>query len=103
MSTFLQSFSGQLGGKLGGKGGEYEGILCRCETGMNACIGAGMLDEAHAVLQEMRAAGMRPDVRAFNVLLKGDARVGRVANLSALLEEMRHAQASPPSCHVRTM
>ena len=50
---------------------------------MNACVGLGYVEEAERVLGAMLGSGMRPDVRAYNVLLKGHARAGNAAGLQA--------------------
>jgi pentatricopeptide repeat protein len=62
---------------------------------MNACVGLGYVDEARAILREMQAGGMRPDVRCYNTLLAGHARAGGLEPLQALLADMRAALVAP--------
>lgn len=74
-------------------------------AGINACVGVGGLAEARALLSAMRAQGMPPDLRAYNMLLKGASRGGDLAALddllAALRSEVRHSGSrvkSPREC-----
>ena len=62
-------------------------------AGMQACAAAGQLEEARSLLQAMKAAGFDPDVRAFNILLKGCSLEGSSAmqQVPAILEAMEAA------------
>ena len=61
-------------------------------AGMNACVGAGRISEATSILETMKVSGLRPDVRAYNTLLKGLAAGKDMEAMEALLEEMREGQ-----------
>lgn len=58
-------------------------------AGINACVGVGQLGEARALLPTMRGAGMPPDLRAYNMLLKGASRGGDLPALDELLASLR--------------
>ena len=66
-------------------------------AGMQACAAAGQLEEARSLLQAMKAAGFDPDVRAFNILLKGCSLEGSSAmqHVPAILDAMQAAGARP--------
>ena len=49
-------------------------ILSPFGAGMTACIGVGRLDEAEGLIEVMRDAGLRPDIRAYNIILTGYSR-----------------------------
>lgn len=64
-------------------------------TGLNACVTVGRLDEARALLSDMQAAGLEPDVRAYNILLKGAGNAGQLPLLEELLRQMNTAGVAP--------
>ena len=63
-------------------------------AGMNACVGTGRIGEATSILETMNASGLRPDVRAYNTLLKGLAASKDLEAMEALLGDMREGQIS---------
>ena len=63
-------------------------------AGMNACVGMGRIEEASSILEGMQRSGLRPDVRAYNVLLKGLAGAKDMEAMQWLLEGMRSSQVS---------
>ena len=70
---------------------------------MMACTGVGRMEEARGLLEDMRQAGFRPDVRAYNILLKGHARDRGVASLQELFEDIKRAGLSPSGATYNTM
>lgn len=70
---------------------------------MNACIGLGYVSEAAELLRDMQQSGLRPDVRAYNVLLKGYANQRNVDAMQALMEDMRRLQITPSVVTVNTL
>lgn len=64
-------------------------------AGINACVGMGYVEEAEEVLRTMQASGMRPDVRAYNMLLKGYANARDLDSLQRIRDEMAAAQIQP--------
>ena len=62
---------------------------------MNACVGIGRISEATSILETMNASGLRPDVRAYNTLLKGLAASKDLEAMETLLDDMREGQMSP--------
>lgn len=72
-------------------------------AGMNACIGLGYVSEAAELLRDMQQSGLRPDVRAYNVLLKGYANQRNVDAMQALMEDMRRLQITPSVVTVNTL
>ena len=70
---------------------------------MMACTGVGRMEEARGLLEEMRRAGFRPDVRAYNILLKGHARERGMASLQELFEEIKRAGLSPSGATYNTL
>lgn len=75
-------------------------FLC---AGMNACIGVGQLQQARQLLSDMAAQGLRPDVKAFNILLKGHSKVGDVQAIDSLLREMQQAGVEPSPATIGTV
>ncbi len=69
-------------------------------TGMQACAAAGQFKEARSLLEAMKAAGFDPDVRAFNILLKGCSLEGSsgLDHVSAILEAMEAAGVQRGIC-----
>ena len=63
-------------------------------AGMNACVGMGRIEEASSILKGMQRSGLKPDVRAYNVLLKGLAGAKDMEAMQWLLEDMRDSQVS---------
>ena len=61
---------------------------------MNACVGAGRISEATSILETMEASGLRPDVRAYNTLLKGLTGIKDLEAMERLLNNMRKRQIS---------
>ena len=62
---------------------------------MNACVGIGRISEASSILETMNASGLRPDVRAYNTLLKGLAASKDLEAMETLLDDMRGGQIKP--------
>ena len=69
------------------RAGEYDTTWVTC-AGINACVTVGRLQEAQQTMDEMRAHSS-PDVRAFNILIKGYSRAGDVAALQRTLQSIR--------------
>ena len=61
------------------------GVAC---AGINACVTVGRLEEAQRTMDAMRAQSS-PDLRAFNILIKGYSRAGDVAALQRTLQSIR--------------
>lgn len=57
-------------------------------AGINACVTVGRLEEAQQTMDAMRAHSS-PDLRAFNILIKGYSRAGDVAALQRTLQSIR--------------
>ena len=72
-------------------------------AGMNACISVGQLDEARQLLQDMKQQKIVPDVRVFNILLKGYSRRGGVSAISGILQEMTDAGLKPSAVTYNTV
>jgi hypothetical protein len=53
------------------------------------------MDEATELLRSSRSAGFRPDVRAYNMLLKGHASARDLASMQAVVQEMAELQINP--------
>ena len=70
---------------------------------MNACISVGQLDEARQLLQDMKQQKIVPDVRVFNILLKGYSRRGGVSAISGILQEMTDAGLKPSAVTYNTV
>ncbi len=64
-------------------------------AGMNASVGLGYVDEAAKLLRTMQSSGMRADVRAYNILLKGYASARELGAMQATLAEMERFQVAP--------
>ncbi|CAL8460726.1 g257 [Coccomyxa elongata] len=64
-------------------------------AGMNASVGLGYVDEAAKLLRTMQSSGMRADVRAYNILLKGYASARELGAMQATLAEMERLQVAP--------
>lgn len=62
---------------------------------MNACIGLGYVDEAAGLLRTMQGSGMRADVRAYNILLKGQANAHSLSAMQATMADMERLQVAP--------
>ena len=63
-------------------------------AGLNACVSAGRISEANSILETMEASGLRPDVRAYNTLLKGLTGSKDLEAMERLLNDMRKRQIS---------
>ena len=61
---------------------------------MNACVGVGRIEEATSILETMIDSGLRPDVRSYNILLKGLAGSKDLEGMQRLLDDMRARQVS---------
>jgi pentatricopeptide repeat protein len=61
-------------------------------AGMNACVGVGRIEEATSILETMIDSGLRPDVRSYNILLKGLAGSKDLEGMQRLLDDMRARQ-----------
>jgi pentatricopeptide repeat protein len=58
----------------------------------DACLAAGQVDRATALLQEMTAArGLHPDLVVYTSLAREEGRLGRVGRVTALVGEMEEA------------
>ena len=68
-------------------------------AGINACVGVRELVEARGLLATMRGLGMPPDLRAYNMLLKGASRGGYLPALDDLMESLRSEVLPSVSCH----
>jgi pentatricopeptide repeat protein len=64
-------------------------------AGMNACVGLGYVDEAAELLRTMQKSGMRADVRAYNILLKGQANARSLSSMQATMSDMERMQVAP--------
>ena len=64
-------------------------------AGMNACVGLGYVDEAAELLRTMQKSGMRADVRAYNILLKGQANARSLSSMQATMADMERLQVAP--------
>lgn len=58
-------------------------------AGINACVSVRELVEARGLLATMRGLGMPPDLRAYNMLMKGAARGGYLPALDDLMDALR--------------
>ena len=75
-----------------------------CCAGMLACVGVGQLAQACSLLRDMQAAGFRPDIRAYNILLKGCAQCPEeVSRIPELLEEARLVGLEPSTATYNTL
>ena len=73
-------------------------------AGMKACVDVGRVDEAWALLRRMaEVAREAPDVRAYNILLKGLSRGGDRAALDRALARMRAAGVAPSAVTYNTL
>lgn len=70
---------------------------------MLACTSVGKVDEAEALLDEMREAGFSPDIRAYNIVLRGHAKAGAAARLPQLLAEIEAAGLTPTARTYNTL
>lgn len=62
------------------------------------------MPQACCLLQDMQAAGFRPDIRAYNILLKGCAQSPEeVARIPELLEGIRQAALEPSTATYNTL
>ena len=77
--------------------------LVACRTGMNACISVGKLTEARQLLQDMKQRKIAPDIRVFNILLKGYSRRGGVSAVPGILQEMTDAGLKPSAVTYNTL
>jgi len=77
--------------------------LVACRTGMNACISVGKLTEARQLLQDMKQRNIAPDIRVFNILLKGYSRRGGVSAVPGILQEMADAGLKPSAVTYNTL
>ena len=68
-----------------------------------ACSGAGKMQEARRLLDEMREVGFRPDVRAYNMLLKGHARQNDIDSLGDVVEDIQDAGLRPDTTTYNTL
>jgi pentatricopeptide repeat protein len=70
--------------------------VVHCTTFIKALAGAGQLDEASRVLQEMsRSTGVKPDLIAYSTIVKAHAEKGNVSSALRMLEEMLQAGVNP--------
>lgn len=76
----------------GPTGAKHRWVL---SAGMNASVGLGYVDEAAKLLRMMQNSGMRADVRAYNILLKGYASARNLGAMQATLAEMERLQVAP--------
>ena len=77
-------------------------LLCS-HAGINACISVGKLTEARALLKDMQQQSISPDVRVFNILLKGYSRKGGVSAVPGILQEMTDAGLKPSAVTYNTL
>lgn len=61
------------------------------------------MEEARSLLGGMRAAGYPPDIRIFNILLKGYAQSRGVDVISGLLESIRAEGLKPSATTYNTL
>ncbi len=57
-------------------------------AGINACVTVGRLEEAQRTMDAMRAHSS-PDLRAFNILIKGYSRAGDTTALQQTLQSIQ--------------
>ena len=62
--------------------------ISRSSAGINACVTVGRLEEAQRAMDAMRMRSA-PDLRAFNILIKGYSRAGDLAALQRTLQSIR--------------
>ncbi|CAI7926810.1 unnamed protein product [Closterium sp. NIES-54] len=80
-----------------GRGGEERkgGELRTYNMLLNAWCERGDVEQARAVLREMRAAGVAPDAVSYNTLMKAYGRLGRPNDCERVLREMVNALVRP--------
>lgn len=66
-------------------------------------MGVGELAEAAELLAAMRGLGMPPDLRAYNILLKGASRGGDLAALDRLLASLRSEVRLSRCCRLQVV
>lgn len=76
--------------------------LCS-HAGINACISVGKLTEARTLLKNMQQQNIPPDIRVFNILLKGYSRKGGVSAVPGILQEMTDAGLKPSAVTYNTL
>lgn len=64
-------------------------------TLINACAKVGRMQSAVAVVGEMRALGIEPDVITYNALLDGWAKRGDIWEAADVMEQMQAAGVKP--------
>jgi pentatricopeptide repeat protein len=72
-------------------------------AGMNACIAVGKIEEARDLLERMHSGGFNPDVRSYNILLKGYARIGDTEGMQDLVMQMRGRGVEPSPTSYNTL
>ncbi|CAD7695569.1 unnamed protein product [Ostreobium quekettii] len=73
------------------------------KTGCNACIAAGKLEEAEKLITTMRVHGLRPDVKMYNIVLKGRCKIGNMDSAVQWLQMMEQADLQPTRVTYNTL
>lgn len=70
---------------------------------MNACVVAQRMDEAQNLLADMRCAGFSPNVRCFNILLKGHAQCHDIPAMQETFAVLKAEGLQPTMVTYNTM
>jgi len=73
-------------------------------TGLNACIMYGQMAEAEEIFRQICVSGLdAPDLRTFNLMLKGYARCGDAEKAEVVLQSMQQLQMKPDGWTLSTI